>query len=356
MSILLFTGRATKVAQVTTIQITADDAATTYTLTVGGVAISVPGSGTGEADTATALAAAWNASTHVYCSTVTAVAVTDTVTLTADVAGDPFVVAASVAGGAGTIGAATEATASAGPNDFSTAANWSTGVVPAAGDTVTFADCDVAVLWGLDQTANAFALIVKYKSHAGAIGLPRGSFKTDGVDNPGAVEYRTDYLTTPTPLVRIGEDYGSSSSQTADSPLVKIDTLTAAAADIEVFGSGRSLDSKPPVRIRCNHASATLKLYGNASVALADEDPADVSVLADIACYGTGGLIVGAGVTNDTTRIVAGSAVIKNAPTTLQIENGASVDAVGSGTITTLDKRGELNMIGGSYTVTTLKG
>ena len=66
-----WTGQAPAVAQVTTIQVTAYAAGTTYTITVGGVLISVIGQGTINA-TAAALAAAWNASTHPYCTGVTA--------------------------------------------------------------------------------------------------------------------------------------------------------------------------------------------------------------------------------------------------------------------------------------------
>ena len=66
-----FTGGGVAVAQVDTVQITADDAATTYTITIGGVAISVAGSGTGVNNTATALQVALDASEHPYFDTIT---------------------------------------------------------------------------------------------------------------------------------------------------------------------------------------------------------------------------------------------------------------------------------------------
>jgi hypothetical protein len=91
-------GTATAVAQVDTVQITAYDVTTTYTLTVGGVDVETLGV-TDATGTATALAAAWNTSTHAYFTGVTASSTTDTVTLTADVAGVEFTAASSVTGG-----------------------------------------------------------------------------------------------------------------------------------------------------------------------------------------------------------------------------------------------------------------
>jgi hypothetical protein len=120
-------GKAPAVAQVSTVQVTGYDASTSYRLTVGGIVIAVNGT-TDANGTAAALAAAWNASTHPYCTGVTASSNTSTVTLTADTAGVPFVVTSSVSGGTGTIGSVTLGTASAGPNDFTTAANWENGV------------------------------------------------------------------------------------------------------------------------------------------------------------------------------------------------------------------------------------
>lgn len=64
-------GTAAAVAQVSTVQVTAYDAATTYKLTVNGNVISTIAAGSVNA-TATALAAAWNLSTVPEFTGVTA--------------------------------------------------------------------------------------------------------------------------------------------------------------------------------------------------------------------------------------------------------------------------------------------
>lgn len=88
-----------------TVRITANDVTTTYKLTVSIEVVSTAGQAGGVAATATALATAWNASTSAAFTSVTASASGDTVTLTADDPGGSFTAVASVADGAGTIGA-----------------------------------------------------------------------------------------------------------------------------------------------------------------------------------------------------------------------------------------------------------
>ena len=78
-----FLGRAKARANVITVQVTAYDAATTYSLTVNGKSVTTIAAGSVNA-TATALAAAWNAATEAEFAEQTASANTDTVTLTAE--------------------------------------------------------------------------------------------------------------------------------------------------------------------------------------------------------------------------------------------------------------------------------
>lgn len=353
-----FIGAAPAVAQVVTIAITGYDAATTYRITVGGKIISVVGSGGSTSTVATALAAAWNASTHPYCTGITASANTATVTLTADTAGVPFVVTSSVSGGGGTIGAATTATASAGPNDWSTAANWSTGSVPVNGDSVWIRNTSVPILWGLAQSGVTPALLAIEHSFTGTLGLPYQKFTTAlGTYDTSVPEYRATYLAIGAAEVVIGENLGSA-QQSTGSGLVKVD-LGSTNAAVKVYRTGSSNDSlAAAVRLKLNHASATLKVYGG-QVGVCWESPADTGELSAIEVYGgsdgAAEVYVGDGVTLATLLQVAGIGVIRNAPTTLKVENGARVTAAGTGTITTLEKRGELVMAG-SYTVTTLRG
>jgi hypothetical protein len=357
MSDLYWIGEATAVAQITTIAISTYDAATTYKLTIGGVTVSAIAAGSTTA-TAAALATAWNASASPYLAAATAAAATGTVTLTADTAGVPFVVTSSVSGGAGTIGAPAAVTASAGPNDWSTAANWSTGSIPANGDNVYFRNNAVPVLFGLSQTAVAPALLIIEQTYSGTIGLPYNAFTTAaGTINSTVPEYRQSYLAIAAAVLRIGENYSSSTA--SGSSLLKVD-LSTAASSIECFNCGTSADGLPPVRLKTNSSAALLKVYGSSQVGLCFEQPAESGTIGEIDVYpgGNGGqpsVFVGANVTQTTHRQLTGTAVLRNAPATLTIEYGSTVTLAGAGTIGVLQPRGGLT-VAGTYAVTSLQG
>jgi hypothetical protein len=360
MSTLYWLGTATAVQQVTTVQITGYDVATSYKVTVGGQVISVVGQGGTAATTAAALAAAWNASTHPYATAVTAAAVaTDTITFTADTAGVPFVITSSVTGGAGTIGAATAVTVNAGPNVWSTAANWSTGAVPVNSDTVYIRNSSVSILWGLAQSGVTPTLLVIEQSFTGTIGLPYNKLTTgSGSYNTTVPEYRDQFLAIGAAAVRIGENYASGNVAANGSALIKLDLGTTNAA-VLIFNSGNSTDGLPPIRLKNTHASSTAKIYGASKVGVCWEDPGSTGQLSEIDTYaGAGGspsLFVGPGVTLATLIAGAGDCTLKNAPTAAKVESGAKLTLAGSGTITTLEKRGDLVMAG-TYSVTNLKG
>jgi hypothetical protein len=350
-------GIATAVAQVTTVQITGYDAATTYKLTVGGQVVSTVGTGGGVNTTATALAAAWNASTHPYFSTVTAAANTDTVTLTADTAGIPFVVTSSVTGGGGTIGAATTSTANAGPNVFTTPANWTTNLAVVSTDFVTFKNGNIAVLWGLANSAIAPASVIFEQSYVGQVGLYYNKGFITGVTNSTSgttityntsyPEYRDDYLAIGTAILRIGESTPGG-TQNSGSPLIKAD-LGTTDADTFIFNTGRSTDSLPPVQLKNTHANSTLKVFAG-TVGVCSEDPADTGQFATITNSG-GQLVVGKGVTLATMDHQGGGSVIYTSPSTLRIEAaGVNLAGVG-GTIGLVEKRADFDMTG-SYAFT----
>jgi hypothetical protein len=204
MATVYWTGTATAVAQVDTVQITAVDgtpADNTFTLTVGAGnnthAVSVVGD-TDVNTTAEALKDAWNAETHPYCTGITATQATDTVTLTADEAGLPNTVVSSVTGvGSGTIGAVTSSTTCAGPHVVSTVANYSGGALPSASDLLIIADTDASLLWDLDALTNQLANVDIRKTFTGRIGLDYMVFHTadDGLStDPAKPEYRPTAL------------------------------------------------------------------------------------------------------------------------------------------------------------------
>lgn len=364
MGTLYWLGTATAVAQVTTIQVTSYAVGTTYKITVGGVVISTIAQG-GVNATATALAAAWEASTHPYCVAVAAVASTDTVTLTANTAGVPFVVTSSVSGSTGTIGAASTGTANAGPNDYSTVANWSTGAIPINSDVVIFRDNAVPCLWGLAQSGITPASLIIEQSYTGRIGLPYNKFTTAGgatkdsiTYEPTVAEYRQSYLATGAAILRIGETAvsGASAASIQGSSLIKVD-LGSTNAAASVFGSGRADtgDSLPPVRLKMNHASATLNIYGSAQVLLCGETPTETGQIATGSGYDNSQTIIGSGVTQATHNQIGGRVILNNVPTTLVLEASGKAHLAGTGTITTFRKRGE-HTVSGTIAVTTMTG
>ncbi len=281
-------GQADAVAQVSTVQVTAYDAATTYKLTVGGVVISTIGV-TDADSTAAALAAAWNASTHAYCTGVTASDSTDTVTLTADTAGVPFIVTSSVTSGTGTIGTVTEATASSGPCDWSVADNWSDGAVPANGDTVIFRDSAISVCFGLDNNSLALVDLRIEQTYTGKIGLDRKVLVTseDG-DTTDATkpEYREDFLRVDVDNLEIGKHVGQGTA--AGSGRLKISNESTDAATITVYAtSSVAAESRlAPVRLKAAHANTDIYIRSG-NVGLGIDEPEENCTLGDIFLNGS---------------------------------------------------------------------
>lgn len=294
-----FRGGATAVAGVQTITVTAVSGTpsdTTYTVglvnsaSVGVYSVAVVGD-TDVNTTATNIATAWNAETHPYMAAVTAAANTDTITFTADTAGVPFSVGASAAGGTGTISATTTVTASAGPNDFSTAANWDASTLPQANDVVHIKGIATNICWGLDALdGTALDGFIVHDTYTGKIGLDWATFATsaDGAtsSSTAVTEYRDTYLqidvTQTDGAIEIGKVVGPSLS--TGSSRVMIDA-TATTADIIVHSTAAtSADSgRPAVRLKAASASTdvyVLSATGGVGVAAdAPDETATIGVL-----------------------------------------------------------------------------
>ena len=165
---------APNVKQVSTITVTAYDAATTYRITMNGKILGVLGSGGTTTTVATALTAALAASEDPEFQEVDWSSSAAVITATARTAGTPFIATSSVSGGAGTIGAVTAVTANSSRNDAANALNWSGGVVPTTGDTALFDVGDVDCLWNLGSAFSAadLAVVMVRDTYAGRISLP----------------------------------------------------------------------------------------------------------------------------------------------------------------------------------------
>lgn len=302
MATKFWEGKAAAVKQTATVQVTADDAATTYSITIGGVSISVAGSGTGVNDTATALHTALTGATHPYFAAIDWTLSTDTITATAGTAGVPFTASSSATGGTGTIGAVTAGTANVSPNDWADGDNWSDGSVPANGDTVYVKDTDVSISWNLDQnTLDLVALIIE-QSFTGTIGLRSSAFATssDGVTvDADATEYRDTYLKLGADTIDIGQHLGP--GEPTGSTRIKVHNNEAGASTLTVHNTAATGEgTKPAVLYLSDNASADVDIrkapggFGYAADAPGETSNADAIIVSETGNEAT--VFVGEGV------------------------------------------------------------
>ena len=353
MATKYWVGRAAVVTQVSAAQITAYDAATTYTITVGvspfTVAISAPGT-TSAAGTAAALVAAWNASTHPYCSGITAAVVTtDYVQLTADTSGVPFTVASSVASGTGTFAAFSATTAPNGPNFADTAINWSDASVPGNGDTVIFRDSSINCCWNLEALTATGLLLHVEQSYTGRIGLPWQAFATtangETVDST-VPEYRPQYLKLDCASIDIGEHFGPGAP--TGSTRIKIDNdRGSGGSTTTVYNTASSSadTAKPAVRLKYADSAADVYVrYAPGGVGIAADVPGETSTVDDVFLTDASGasrLRIGSGVTMGDYVQQGGVAVLSAAATVPVVRLlGGQLTTEGDYTITTATVEG----------------
>lgn len=136
----------------------------------------------------------------------------------------------------------TDTTASAGPNHWDTAANWSPSGVPISGDAVRFEDAGDDCLYGLAQsTVTLASLTISMGWQNRKLGLPH-------LNAGGYLEYREQQLTIGATVITVGVYQGTGPSR------VYLDTGTAATA-IEIRNTGSSADTYPAVVWIGTHAS-----------------------------------------------------------------------------------------------------
>jgi hypothetical protein len=301
----------------------------TFTVTIGGHAVSTAGD-TDVATTAAALVTALNNSTDPYFAAVTwANPSAGNITATADTAGVPFVAALTVSGGGtGTVTDFSDTTASAGPNHWDTAANWSEGSAPGAGDNVIIADNAVNIMWGLDQNAVTVASIRVDKTYTGKIGHDWKTFATsaDGETTDATeVEYRQKYLKIRPTLLTIGEATGVGAP--AGSTRLMIDCSND-ATDIEIHDTAKTSAETGRTAVRLLTASATADLYVHhapGGVSLAADVPDETSTIGTVNVYDQSAAtrtVVGSGTTITTYTQLGGTNVLRAGVTTLNVRGG----------------------------------
>lgn len=303
------------------------------------------------------LVAAWNlldSGDYPEFAEMTASASTATLILTADVAGKPFTVTltpletdaspadAQTIEGAGIATTGTTATASAGANDWSTAANWSSGAVPATGDSVYLEDNADAILYGLAQSAVTLALLEVRASFTGTVGLP--AVDQDGTEYP---EYRARYLAVSATLLNVGQGSGQGSGRL----LIDVGSV---ACTLTVFTTAGAADADAgAVRWKGTHASNVVNAYaGSLDVA---KQAGETAAVATLRVEGDAEVFCGSGTTLTTIVQDGGALTINSAATTIT-RHGGTLTMRGSGAITTLTNNAGAVVHNSSGTITTYVG
>lgn len=345
---IYFLGTATVVAQLETGSIDTVDgtpADNTFTVTIGGVAISQVGD-TDVATTAAALVALLNASTHPYFAAVTwANPSAGTITGTADTAGCPFVAALTETGaGTGSVTDFATTTASAGPNHWDTATNWSGGAVPVDTDDVILAHSSVNICWGLDQSAVNVDSMTVEKTFTGRQGLDYTVFATsaDGetVSSTTVPEYRETVLELDIDALDIRRNRGPGSP--AGSPRLLFNLGTNACTVTIEDTASKSVDGIRPV-VQITATSATTDVFIQSApggVGIGTERPGLTSTVRKVSVTApstVSSVTVGIGTTITTYEQTGGANVLQAAATvTTTTVNGGTLLIDGAFLITTL--------------------
>lgn len=287
---------------------------------------------------------------------VTATRSSNSLVLTADTAGVPFIctVATTETGGgtaddqtidASDTSTGTTTTASAGPNDWSTAANWDTGAVPVSTDDVYLENSGTDILYGLAQSGVTLASLTIAASYTGRIGLP------DRNETSGYSEYRDRYLQISATILKVGPGPGAGSSR------LKINVGTNACTATVEGTAAPAEQGLPALLFLGTHASNVLNASaGSIGVAV---EAGQVSTVATVRCgyeqsqASDVSLRLGSGCTLTTVNQTGGDLELNSAVTTLT-RTGGTCTRKGSGAITTVNNDAGTLYDLGTGTVTTL--
>lgn len=320
MSVNRWIGSAPAISQVVNITIGTYDATTTYALAIGSKSVSVPGQGGSASATAAALqsacaAAASNSTAYPEFAEIGWTTSGAVVTATANTAGLPFTVTASVSGGTGTISTAT-AVANSGPNDISLSANWSAGL-PTNGQDVYIDSNMPSLLYNLTAlsavTLNSLTIAAAFSGQS-QIGLP--AFNSSGYE-----EYRPLYLALPATTVFVGQGSGSGSS------LIRLDSGSVATTMLVYATATNSLESgAEPFRWKGTNAANVMQVTkGVVGVARLSGEVAtlatlDVGYTTSVASDST--VTCGAGATIGALTQTGGTLTLYGGFSSIEMENG----------------------------------
>lgn len=315
------------------------------TCTIGAKSFTYTTTSTNTTTIASGLASAWNALsgvTYPEFAELTASNSTNTFKLTSDTAGKAIgtiTIATTESDGsaadAQTIDGAssstgTTTTANKGPNDWSTAANWSGGAVPVDSDDVYIEDSAIDILYGLDQSTIQPASLNIAQNYSGKIGLPyTNSDSTSG----SYIEYRERYLKIGPTTITIGRGAGTGSQR------VNLNTGTDQTT-LNVFNSGPAESGRErAIQWKGTHASNVVNLdRGSLGAAIEAGETATIATMRIGYVDNKAGdsqFRLGSGVTLTTVTMAGGVGTIGCAATTITQDDG-TLTIEGTGGVTTL--------------------
>lgn len=282
---------------------------------------------------------ALNAARYPEFAEITASASGVDLILTADTAGKPFTCTltpleanggaadAQTIEGVGTATTGGVTTASAGPNDWSTAQNWSTGAVPGA-DTAILENSSVDIRYGLAQSAVTLVALHILASYTGKVGLAE--------HNGTYYEYRDRYLAISATNIYIGQGTGTGSNQ------IRINTGSVAGT-IHVYLMAASAVPGIEALTLIGTNITALNIYkGTVGVAVIGGEVATITTLrvGYIANVVSDALVrLGSGVTLTTVSQSGGDLTVNNAVTTITTVDGVLRIRLAA-TVTTLNLDG----------------
>lgn len=310
------------------------------------------------------LVAAWNllsATDYPEFAELTASGSASPFTLTSDTPGKPFTVtltplesnggaaddqtiAGDVVATTGTV-----ATASAGPYDWSTAANWSGGAVPIDADLVVIQNnASYPILYGLAQSAVTLASLTIDMSFSALATLGQGIGLPE-INNDSSTpyfEYRATYLNIKSTLVTIGLGLGLGTGR------IKLN-LDSAQTTATIYNAGTPVESGlPSLLLKGTHASNVVNIFGG-SVGIAHYG-GETAVVATLRVEGNSTVVrCGSGTTLTTINQGGGELELNSAATTIN-KTGGTLNYQGSGAVTTINDDGGTTNYMSSGTVTTL--
>jgi len=230
-----------------------------------------------------------------------------------------------------------------GPNYWDNVDNWSLGVLPVDADALTAENCDVPILYNINQSLITPASFKLNASFQAAIGLPEWS-------EAGYREYRRRDLAlgnaadAQTITIDIGRGEG------AGCLLIRLDTGDARVTGSVYQTSTSSQTNLPTIMWKGTHASNSWRIQrGSFGAAVLANEVATIATL-NIDWYDSqeqdAQVVIGSGVTLTTITKSGGSLVTYAGFTTLSQESGETV--VHSGT------PGTVTLRGGSYVHNTI--